>query len=260
MTDEPPAPPEPHSTASSRLPWILGSVALLVIVIIGIIVVSSRGSDSNANAAASDTVAQGGSTAATPAQITAGQKALAAVGCYRGSIDGKYGPATEQSIRDFQRASGLKVDAIFGPLTLAALEQAAAAGRTVCAPTDNTPGGGEPVLKDSASPAGGTVKQLVVPGPETSVLVTCDQRNVEPFFFTDQADWVGCKATAGTQPGPDSTFSAPVMSDVDSPAGGRVKQVTIPGPGTSIIVSCGAAGLKPFLFTDTGTWVGCRSQ
>jgi hypothetical protein len=55
------------------------------------------------------------------------------------------------------------------------------------------PNSGEPSLTDVPSPVGGTVKQLTIPGPETSVLVTCDREGFEPFFFTDQGNWVGCR-------------------------------------------------------------------
>ena len=40
-----------------------------------------------------------------------------------GSIDGRYGPLTEQAVRSFQAARGLGVDGIAGSLTLAALSR-----------------------------------------------------------------------------------------------------------------------------------------
>lgn len=49
------------------------------------------------------------------------QKALLARGFDPGPLDGKMGPKTKSAIMAFQRAAGLKVDGIVGPLTTAAL-------------------------------------------------------------------------------------------------------------------------------------------
>ncbi|HHY75496.1 MAG TPA: polysaccharide deacetylase family protein [Firmicutes bacterium] len=51
------------------------------------------------------------------------QEALAACG-YRVSADGVFGPQTESAVKEFQRQSGLYVDGVAGPKTLAALEKA----------------------------------------------------------------------------------------------------------------------------------------
>lgn len=118
----------------------------------------------------------------------------------------------------------------------------------------------EPVLEDVPSPVGGSVKQLMVPGPETSVLFTCDQAGFEPFFYTDQGDWVGCQISDGGQPGAESTMTEPTIEDVPSPVGGMVKQVTIPGPSMAVLLACNAEGFKPFTFIDQGFWIGCESQ
>ncbi len=125
-------------------------------------------------------------------------------------------------------------------------------------PTEDADGVIEPVLEDVPSPVGGTVKQVTIPGPETSVLVVCDQAGFEPFFFTDQGNWVGCSIMDGVEPGPESALAQAAMSDVASPVGGTVKQVTIPGPETSVLVVCDQAGFEPFFFTDQGNWVGCQ--
>ncbi len=53
--------------------------------------------------------------------VRALQLRLARAGDRPGSIDGRYGPLTEQAVRRFQAAHGLAVDGIAGPLTLAAL-------------------------------------------------------------------------------------------------------------------------------------------
>lgn len=118
----------------------------------------------------------------------------------------------------------------------------------------------QPVLGNVESPVGGTVKQVTVPGPEISVLVNCDQAGFVPFFFTDQGDWVGCQIVAGTDAGPQSALTEPVMNEVTSAVGGTVMQVTIPGPETSVLVVCGEAGFVPFFFTDQGDWIGCQTN
>jgi hypothetical protein len=52
------------------------------------------------------------------------QEDLVALGYSTGGIDGKYGPATEKAVREFQTSSGLVVDGIAGAATLAALSAA----------------------------------------------------------------------------------------------------------------------------------------
>jgi cytoskeletal protein RodZ len=52
------------------------------------------------------------------------QTDLVALGYSTGGIDGKYGPATEEAVREFQESSGLVVDGIAGQATLAALAEA----------------------------------------------------------------------------------------------------------------------------------------
>lgn len=42
----------------------------------------------------------------------------------RGAPDGVFGPETEEAVKQFQRANGLKSDGYVGPLTLAALDAA----------------------------------------------------------------------------------------------------------------------------------------
>jgi hypothetical protein len=108
--------------------WFIGFALIALVAVM--VIAAQRGSDTEV-----PTVAE-----ATSEQIAAGQTALAAVGCYAGDIDGKYGSATDQAITDFQSGTGIDVDGIFGPETLAALEGAVAAGTTVCVPTN---GGGD---------------------------------------------------------------------------------------------------------------------
>ena len=56
----------------------------------------------------------------TPKQI---QRVLKNAGYYQGQIDGKIGLRTQESIRRFQKANGLKVDGIVGRRTTAALNK-----------------------------------------------------------------------------------------------------------------------------------------
>ena len=52
------------------------------------------------------------------------QQALAALGIYKGAIDGKFGHGTEAAVLEFQRAHDLSADGWAGPKTLAAIAAA----------------------------------------------------------------------------------------------------------------------------------------
>ncbi len=58
--------------------------------------------------------------------IRAVQRYLASLGFHAGSIDGIPGPETERAVVRFQRAQGLKVDAMIGPEVIRRLEALAA--------------------------------------------------------------------------------------------------------------------------------------
>lgn len=57
------------------------------------------------------------------------QRTLRRVGYSPGPADGLFGPRTEQAVLGFQRAQGLRPDAIVGPITLRALRSLGAADR-----------------------------------------------------------------------------------------------------------------------------------
>lgn len=61
---------------------------------------------------------------ASGADVKLLQRALARLGYSPGSIDGRYGSATQAAVARFQRASGLTADGVVGSQTLAALARA----------------------------------------------------------------------------------------------------------------------------------------
>lgn len=60
--------------------------------------------------------------------VTALQQALQALGFDPGTVDGKYGAATEQAVTAFQQSKDLAADGIAGPKTIAAINAALASG------------------------------------------------------------------------------------------------------------------------------------
>jgi len=118
--------------------WYFAVVGLVLVIVVAL---GMNVGDDDSNPVA--TVGGDETSEVTPEQIAAGQEALTAVGCYSGPIDGLYGGATDQAILDFQAASGLEVDGVFGPATLEALENALASGQTVCATVSGGGSGSE---------------------------------------------------------------------------------------------------------------------
>jgi peptidoglycan hydrolase-like protein with peptidoglycan-binding domain len=70
--------------------------------------------------------------AAPNSNVKTMQEALSRVGCYSGVADGVAGPQTTQAVRNFQAASHLAVDGVYGPKTEGSLTAAARAGAQVC--------------------------------------------------------------------------------------------------------------------------------
>jgi hypothetical protein len=62
------------------------------------------------------------------ADVKALQHALATAGHSPGTIDGYFGPKTEQALIAFQQAAGIPADGVYGPQTKAALEKKLNAG------------------------------------------------------------------------------------------------------------------------------------
>lgn len=61
-------------------------------------------------------------------QVKVLQRALAHLGYSTGTIDGQYGPATTQAVKNFQTAHGLTADGVCGPKTITALKNALKTG------------------------------------------------------------------------------------------------------------------------------------
>lgn len=69
-------------------------------------------------------------------EVTALQQKLKQWGYYHGFVDGSYGSATYQAVRDFQRKNGLRADGIVGANTRAALGMGGGQNKTVTGGAD----------------------------------------------------------------------------------------------------------------------------
>ena len=99
------------------------AISLAIIFILNIIIISLFQEIQKADAA----VYRRGSTGSVVTQI---QQKLKSWGYYFSSVDGIYGPATEQAVRYFQQRNGLYVDGIAGDQTLAAMGIQSSSGAT----------------------------------------------------------------------------------------------------------------------------------
>ena len=66
------------------------------------------------------------------------QTALAAVGCYKGNVDGIVGPLTDAALVNYQQAAGLTADGELNAATEAQLQKDVAARKLVCTSTTTT--------------------------------------------------------------------------------------------------------------------------
>ncbi|MDO4483799.1 MAG: peptidoglycan-binding protein [Clostridia bacterium] len=71
----------------------------------------------------------------TGSRVTLLQKALKSLGYGIGSVDGKYGSATQKAVTEFQKRYGLTADGIAGAKTLTKLEQVMTGGTAAATPT-----------------------------------------------------------------------------------------------------------------------------
>jgi peptidoglycan hydrolase-like protein with peptidoglycan-binding domain len=118
------------------------ATALLAAAVVAAGCSSSSSSSTTTTSSASTTTTTNGGLSVTAAKSL--QRALFAVGCYSGAVDGAVGPTTIRAIRSFQSADGLTVDGVYGANTRAKLVAAVAAGTKICttATTTTTTTGG----------------------------------------------------------------------------------------------------------------------
>jgi peptidoglycan hydrolase-like protein with peptidoglycan-binding domain len=112
------------------------SAILLCLGIIGVAAACSSSSTSGTTTTSSSSTSSTSHTGAATLSVSAVkvlQQDLTKVGCYSGAVDGKLGPMTIRALRNFQAASHLTVDGVYGPNTEGVLAPAAQAGVRVCA-------------------------------------------------------------------------------------------------------------------------------
>ena len=113
------------------------TAAVLACVVVATLVAACSSSSSPPSSSTPSTSAtsttSGGALSASA--IRSLQTDLTKVGCYHGSIDGSIGPQTTQAIRNFQAASHLAVDGVYGPDTEGQLLAATRIDVRVCATT-----------------------------------------------------------------------------------------------------------------------------
>lgn len=114
-------------------------------------VVAGCGSSSS-----SGTSASANTGAASTAAVKVIQTDLATVGCYAGTIDGISGPQTTSALRNFQTATGLTADGIYGQQTAAALTAADHAGKIVCTSSGSSTSTSTTSTNSGGSGAGAT--------------------------------------------------------------------------------------------------------
>lgn len=122
------------------------------------------------------------------------QRQLNEIGYDTGGIDGVSGPKTDQAIRTFQAANGLRVDGIVGPKTRAALAAAQSGGSPAPSVTHNDPTsypGGEVRGEDPTRPVS------VFNPPASDVASTPKSSTPTPFQLNDPAAAAGFVAGFG---------------------------------------------------------------
>jgi peptidoglycan hydrolase-like protein with peptidoglycan-binding domain len=138
------------------------------------------------------------------------QRTLRRVGSSPGPVDGLFGPRTKQAVLGFQRAQGLRPDAIVGPRTLFALRSLGAADRPPDGAT-RSPGRPRPDSPGHLAPAPRdvpTADSVPVPGgPWPGILLTLGGLIV---LIANAAVAAGPKPRRGREapPGPVLTPSA----------------------------------------------------
>lgn len=136
------------------------ALAAVVVALALVAVACGGGDDSTVSTGTTSTTAGSNDFGGDGNDVLAVQRALNALDCDAGPLDGDLGPDTLGAIRRFQSAAGLAVDGIVGPQTRAAIEHASTTGSPVCTnvPTPPTPattpasggGAGTPPCTDPA--------------------------------------------------------------------------------------------------------------
>ena len=102
----------------------IGAVVLVVAVVAAVLLSGGTSSSSGAGT----TSASGMTTTATDPAVMDLQRLMTRLGYYSGPIDGHYGPATTEAVKQLQTDLGLTADGLVGAETVAAFNQAVAAG------------------------------------------------------------------------------------------------------------------------------------
>ena len=102
-----------------------GLIALLCLVLVA--TACGDGDESESTTASVETTAQAENPSDPTGTVNQLQTDLAELGYYDGPIDGVYGTATEEAVREFQAFAGIEEDGIYGPTTGTAV--AVAVGR-----------------------------------------------------------------------------------------------------------------------------------
>jgi Putative peptidoglycan binding domain len=203
---------------------------------------------------ATTTVAGASTTSGSPAdQAKALQAALAAVGCYAGPVDGVIGPVSLAAVKEFQSTKGLVVDGVAGPQTQAALQQAVAAGETVCgvATTTTAARPGAATTAGTAAPPTPTVRLATSDGiDETLAVVSCTSDDQSSFELLARSATTEITASATAEDG------SIVVSEGGGVRAGTIDVAQVDGSSrlsASGMLRAGGDASSPATFQLTGT-------
>ena len=127
---------EPVPAHTSGIARVAATVVCLAVV--GVAAACSSSSTSGTTTTTTSSTTHTGTATLSAAEVKVLQQNLTKVGCFSGRVDGILGPATTQALRNFQAASHLTVDGIYGPNSEGVLTSAAAAGTRVCVSSSAT--------------------------------------------------------------------------------------------------------------------------
>ena len=204
--------------------------------------------DENESSGSGDSSGGRPHTDMSPEELEVWQNDLNTVGCWAGPVDGSKGPQTEAAIIAFQTAKGLTVDGLLGPQTEGALQEAVAAGETVCTtttPDGGTTGGDGPVASLSSANY----------GPKDFTIASCTNAGETDLVLAGQADNITIQVDA-----PDGTGTLSVDGGTEGDGitlNGTVESVTVGDAGDFTVTGTfGEPNLAGETFTLTGTCAG----